>query len=498
LADSSCEICKLLMATRKPIEALRASEAAHAMFRKLADANPTVIGFRVGLAGCDNSTGNALRILGKTDEAMNSYESALAIYQELAAANPSITSIEAARAGTYFNIGILLTDTNHPTEALKAYRSALAIQKELASTIPTAMEFRAEVASIEGNIGQLLCNTGQLDDALELFQSALSIQRKLAIDYPDVLDHRRFLANTYDGISTVMAAKGKLAEAQEAQEAALAIRRKLALEHPQSPEILSELANSLNNLAANYTDSKQLREARESLRLAVASQRKAMELDPASPNFRRFLIDELNDLIKLSRALGDPQEAAEANRELRMVLDSAPAAVALDARLTAIIKGDQQPKDEADRLRLAQRAYDKALHATAARLWGEALAAVPKLGDDRQAQHRYNAACSAALAASGQGQEESAPDGAARAKLHGQALDWLKAELSAWERVAIAGGPDAKEVVARTLAHWKADADLAGIRDARELAELPSGERAALGQLWDDVDRLLAEVKGRE
>ena len=56
------------------------------------------------------------------------------------------------------------------------------------------------------------------------------------------------------------------------------------------------------------------------------------------------------------------------------------------------------PKDKAERLRLAQRAYDKALHATAARLWAEALAADPKLGDDRQAQHRYNAACAAALA----------------------------------------------------------------------------------------------------
>ena len=181
-----------------------------------------------------------------------------------------------------------------------------------------------------------------------------------------------------------------------------------------------------------------------------------------------------------------------------MVRDSAPAMVALDARLTAIIKGDQQPKDEADRLRLAQRAYDKALHATAARLWGEALAADPALGDDRQAQHRYNAACSAALAAGCHSKAEPAPDGAARARLRGQALDWLRAELSAWERVAMAEVPAAKEAVARTLAHWKADADLAGIRDARELAKLPSGERAALGQLWSDVDRLLTEVKGRK
>src|SRR6202042_3080850 len=104
------------------------------------------------------------------------------------------------------------------------------------------------------------------------------------------------------------------------------------------------------------------------------------------------------------------------------------AVVALDARLTAIIKGDQRPKDEADRLRLAQRAYDKALHATAARLWAEALAADPKLGDDRGAQHRYNAACAAALAAGGHREGDPKPDDVAKAKLRKQALAWLGAE----------------------------------------------------------------------
>ncbi len=495
LADGLLESCKLLIVTRKPIEALRASEAAHAMFRKLADANPTVIGFRADLAGCDNATGNALRILGKTDEAMKSYESALAIYQELAAANPSITSIEAGRAGTYFNIGLLLTDANRPAEAIKAYRSALAIQKELASTNPTVMEFRAEVASIEGNIGQLLCNIGKTDDALDLFRSALSIQQKLVHDYPAAPDHKRFLANTNDGISTVMAAKGKPAEALKVQEAALEIRRKLAIEHPQSPEVLSELANSLNNMAANYADSKRFREARESLRLAVASQRKAMELDPANPTFRQLLIDELNDLIKLARTLGDSREAAEVARELAALRNSAPVIAALDARLAAIIKGTQEPRDEADRLRLAQRAYDKAFHATAARLRCEAVVANPRLADDRRAQYRYNAACSAALASCGHSKDDPPLDDDARAKLRRQALDWLKAELSAWKRVAMTVAPGNKEAVAKTLKNWKANAELAGLRDAEAQAKLPEEERDAFRRLWADVDALLAKAE---
>ena len=71
---------------------------------------------------------------------------------------------------------------------------------------------------------------------------------------------------------------------------------------------------------------------------------------------------------------------------------------ALAARLPALLKGEDRPKDVADRLAIAQMCYDTKRHAAAARFWAEALAADPKLGDDRQAGHRYNAACAAALA----------------------------------------------------------------------------------------------------
>ena len=111
------------------------------------------------------------------------------------------------------------------------------------------------------------------------------------------------------------------------------------------------------------------------------------------------------------------------------------------------------------------------------------LANDPKLGDDRQAQHRYNAGCSAALDVSGQGKDDPPADDAANSKLRKQALDWLQAELSAWRRVALTVGPGNKETVAKTLQHWKVDADLAGIRDLKGLAKLPGDARAAFQQL---------------
>jgi hypothetical protein len=159
-------------------------------------------------------------------------------------------------------------------------------------------------------------------------------------------------------------------------------------------------------------------------------------------------------------------------------------------RLPDILKGDDRPKDDAERLALAQMCFDTKRFAAAARLWAKALESDPKLGDDRQAGHRYNAVCAAALAASGRGQDDPPPDDAAKAKLRGQALGWLEAERDAWAELVDFGPPQARAFVAQTLRHWKVDANLAGVRDADALVKLPGDERKEGQDLWADVDRL--------
>jgi uncharacterized membrane protein YccC len=142
--------------------------------------------------------------------------------------------------------------------------------------------------------------------------------------------------------------------------------------------------------------------------------------------------------------------------------------------------------------------YDQGHHAAAVRLWSEAFAADPKLADDREHQNRYNAACSAALAASGRTKDDPLPDPAARDTLRSQALAWLRLELSAWSTAADSATPQTRQVVRQTLQHWKKDADLAGIRDEVDLARLPEADRAACRQLWNDVDGLLKKVESRK
>jgi hypothetical protein len=169
--------------------------------------------------------------------------------------------------------------------------------------------------------------------------------------------------------------------------------------------------------------------------------------------------------------------------------------VALDARLPAVLKGDDRPVDAAERVTFSELAYSRKLYVAAARLYAEAFRADPRLVNDRRASHAYNAACCAALAGCGQGKDDPPPDDPARAGLRRQALGWLKDELAAWSRLLDGGKPEARAVVRQSLAHWKDDPDLAGLRPA-ELGKLPEGERTAWRNLWSEVEAVLARTRG--
>jgi hypothetical protein len=120
----------------------------------------------------------------------------------------------------------------------------------------------------------------------------------------------------------------------------------------------------------------------------------------------------------------------------------------LDERLPRILEGKDHPKDAAERLAyawLCQQNYNKR-YTAAARFYSDAFTEEPKLADDLGAQHRYNAACVAALTGCGQGMDADKLDAKERARLRQQALDWLRADLKAYrhmmEKSAGKAGPE--------------------------------------------------------
>ena len=352
------------------------------------------------------------------------------------------------------------------------------------------------MAASHANLGNLLKATGQLSEAREAHEAALKIRQKLAEGYPTVTAYQSDLAISHENLGYLLIDTGHPSEAREAHKAALAIWRTLVENHPESPNFVSGLGATLNNLAMLDLDAREFAAACNRLREAITWQKKALAANPSNPTYRRFLSNHYTNLLDVARGLDDAALAAEAQAGLAELDASDPRLAALDARLAAILEGEA-PEDVAERLALAQRAYDTKRYAAAARLWAEALESNPALAESRQTQHPYNAACAAALAAAGQGIDDPPPDDAAKAELRRRALGWLRAELAAWSKLLDSDDPQARAAVAPTLRHWRQAPDLAGVREPAALETLPEAEREQWRGLWAKVDALLAEVSAK-
>src|SRR5262249_45826491 len=104
-------------------------------------------------------------------------------------------------------------------------------------------------------------------------------------------------------------------------------------------------------------------------------------------------------------------------------------------------------------------------------------------------------ACTAALAGCGQGKDDPPLDEATKARWRKQAIDWLQADLAFWSNQVETGLSQVRQHVSETLQHWKADPDLAGLRDQANLDQLPGPERAACLALWPKVDATLRQAR---
>jgi hypothetical protein len=162
--------------------------------------------------------------------------------------------------------------------------------------------------------------------------------------------------------------------------------------------------------------------------------------------------------------------------------------VELDALRPAVLRGAAEPADADAALGFARVCKYTKRHAAAARFFSEGFAAAPP-----QAEDVYDAACSAALAGCGQGIDAPADDGE-RARLRGQALAWLRADLEARAKQTASWFAAVREEAIKALRHWREDPDLAAVRDADALAKLPEAEHGEWRRLWADVDALLQKA----
>ena len=170
--------------------------------------------------------------------------------------------------------------------------------------------------------------------------------------------------------------------------------------------------------------------------------------------------------------------------------------VELNVKLSRVLTGDIQPADAGERLKLAKmcQLQGKSLYAAAVRFYADAFAEQPNLDANLQAQHRYNAACAAALAGTAKNAKETTAE-SDRPPLRRQARDWLQADLDTYTQQVKNGKSALIFQAADRLAHWQTDPDFIGVRDAKSLTKLPNPSKPSGASSGPNVDQLLKQAR---
>jgi tetratricopeptide (TPR) repeat protein len=234
-----------------------------------------------------------------------------------------------------------------------------------------------------------------------------------------------------------------------------------------------------------------------------AALRKAIELKPDLAETHFNLATMLQSQAKLEQALVEFrrfEQLISQNPRLRSAyahyIRQCERFLELDRKLRAIDNGEMQPADAAGRVELARLCQEcKQRFAASTRFFEEAFAAEPALADDHQKEHRYNAACAAAMAGCGQGKDAGALGDKERTRLRQQALRWLRDDLKAWQEKLNRDPGKVRTVVVRTLQRWLVDTDFATVRSPEGLARLPETEQQTWQAFWVEVQRLLDQAQ---
>jgi tetratricopeptide (TPR) repeat protein len=424
-----------------------------------------------------NNLGHALEKQGRLDEAVAAYREAIRLRRDFPLAHN--------------NLGAALARKGWLDEAIAEYQEA----------IRTANRLQEDLSDAHYNLGAALVAKGRLDEAIAEYEEAIRLKK----DCPEA----------YYYLGNARAAKGQLDEAIAAYQAAIRLKRDFPLAHNNLGNALL-LTARLDEAIAAYQDAIRLGKdnalAHHNLGIAlqdkgrldeaITQYQEAIHLKEDFPEAHCMLGRILLQQGRFADALGalkrghelgskNPRWSYPSARLVRLAADLVP----LEGQLPKLLKGGAQPANAAQGMALAWHCQEHKKHyAAATRFYAEAFVAQPGLADDLKAQDRYNAACAAALAGCGQGQDAAKLDDQERARLRGQSLTWLRADLAEHAKILEKGPAQVRAAVQQRLAHWQQDTDFAGVRgDA--LARLPAAERQAWQQLWADVADMLAEAQ---
>jgi serine/threonine-protein kinase len=483
----------LALHRKNPAESVRYFQAAAALRPEAEVA--------VGNLGC------ALLKSGQPDEAIDCFQQAVRLAPTNAAAHD--------------NLGVALAGKGRHDAAIQEYRKAIALNPQSAVA--------------RTNLGRSLLRLGRGSAALEELREAVRIDPTYAPGHnllglalysrapsAEAVGHFREairldpeLADAHMNLGLALKAAGRLADAVKHQERAVRLEPKNAVyhfnlgltlkavnrrsaaveEYEQALQLDPKLGAAHHSIGVILSENRRLDEA-------IVRFQRALQVDPTYARAYAALGEALLTQGRLSEARAaigrclellprtDPARAA-AERHL----EHCKALVALEGRLPGVLQGSDQPADARECLQFARLCRIKKHYAAAARLADAAFTRAPALAEDVRTHERYDAACAAALAGCGQGEDAARLGAAERTRWRRQARAWLQADLRAWGKKLDGGNAADRLRVQNSLAHWRADPDLAGLREPGALDNLPTDERREWLALWEEVAAVLTRAR---
>jgi eukaryotic-like serine/threonine-protein kinase len=433
----------------------------------------------------------------------------------------------------YNNLGLTLMTKGEAECAKKSFMKAMGIDSK--SYLP------------HYNLGRLLhYSKHDLDGAIECYKKAIALAPDYAPAYSDLgdvlyekkdligaMDHygkamliNPNLASAYNGLGFTLFAQDDLKAAIKCYNMAVLIEPKYAQAHYNLGKALGAIGD-LDGAIASFDRAIELNpkhiDAHYRLGIALADKgnvdnsifwlRKTIALDSKHilAHTSLGLVLLLQEKYSEAKKSTDrarfllKRENPDRHPEATEILQRYKTYLGLTNNLRGVLQGNQRPAKPGHAIALAEMCSAKKRHAAATRLYAEAFAADPKLVEDLQGEHCYNAACDAAMAAARQGVDALLLPEKDVLAFRKQALGWLRHDLKAWTELAGPSDVDAKpfgpagQTTNRTanrkvylgLAHWRHDPGLASVRESQALDKLPEKERADWQALWREVDDLL-------
>ena len=373
--------------------------------------------------------------------------------------------------------------------------------REAEAACRRAIELKPGLADAHGNLGNTLALQGNYAQAEAAYRKAI----ELGADLPE----------TYCNLSGALMGQQKYREAEAACRKAIELKPDFAdgyynlgnalkscqrfieaeTAYRKAIELRPDRADGYNELGIALLEQQKYAEAE-------AAYRKALSLlpnyAPAHHNLGFVLMQQFQ-FDRAAQALNKAAQLFPADhpyRETARRLEQRCRRFAvLDTRLAGILRGTEKPASAAEQIELAQLCLLKKLYAAAARFFNDAFTAEPKLADDVRGGARYNAACAAAQAGCARGRDAKTPDETERARWRRQAREWLRQDLTWWDKALDNGNPQTKADVRLQMQHWQTDSDLAGLRDPSALAAMSPDERSECLALWQEVAALLSRIQ---